>query len=245
VYADTVLCTALAAMGRPVLSVPESVVVHRKNAMVREGGGALRGFAYQRFLIDRNRERFAAKWGTRLEAYEPRDPAFGPWDAPVADVERALARCADRAPQDGALPAAERGLTAGDPGALERRLLAAESAVRAEFCDVLAARLEAEREQARTAEAHAAELGRRLAGAEGRLAEAEGRLAVRDAEASALAVELGTARGRAEEAEQRRGERAAELAWLYGRAEMLDRILAGRTWRARTALQRLLPRRSR
>jgi hypothetical protein len=183
VYADTDLCTALWALGRSVLSDPGSRVAHRKNAMVREGGGALSGVAFQGFLRRRHQGRYAAKWGDALEVYEPRDTAVEPWDGPPEAVARALERCARRAarpPHPSApLPPTDRSLTGGDPAGLSERLLAAQVAVQAEFCDVLA------------------------------------RAASPD---------------------------PAELAELRRRSEALDRILAGRTWRTRTAVRRVLRR---
>lgn len=187
VYVDTDLCTALWALGRPVLCDPRSVVVHRKNAMVRDGGGALRGFEFQRFLVERHRRRYAAKWGAALEAYARRDESVAPWDAPAGAVAEALERCARRAPApppEAPPPEAQRPLTGGDPDGLTRRLLTAQVEVQAGFCDALADRLAAAGEQVT----------------------------------------------------------AAELAHLRGRAETLDRILGGRTWRTRNAVRRVLRR---
>ena len=186
IYVDTDLCTALWALGRPVLSDPASLVVHRKNAMVREGGGALRSFEFQRFLSRRHCERYVAKWGGALEAYLPRDAAVEPWDAPAEAVEAALERCAQRsaAAAPGTPPTpAERPLTGGDPDGLSLRLLQAQVEVQSAFCDALVESLAA-------------------------------RMVPSD----------------------------AELADLHRRAETLDRILAGRTWRTRNAVRRVLRR---
>jgi GT2 family glycosyltransferase len=148
VYADTDLCTALWTLGRPVLSDPRSVVVHRKNAMVRADGGALRSFEFQRFLVERHRRRYVEKWGDALGAYAERDESVAPWDAPPAAVAAALERCAGRAaapapPAAPALPPPDRSLTGGDPAGLARRLLAAQVEVQDAFCDALAERLAA------------------------------------------------------------------------------------------------------
>jgi GT2 family glycosyltransferase len=158
VYADVDLCTALWALGRPVMSDPRSIVVHRKNAMVRKDGGALRSGEFQHFLVERNRRRYVQKWGRALDAYSERDQSAPPWDAPAEAVQAALERCARRyltPPPVSDLPAVERPLTAGDPADLTRRLLAAQVDTQAAFCDALAASLA-------TARAETADAERRL-----------------------------------------------------------------------------------
>ena len=140
------LCIALWRSGRTVICDPRSTVRHRGAAMVRPDAGALESWEFRAFLADRSRRLLLEKWGEALAAYEERPPEHPPRTAELRHArERTVRRAAEQAgPVDGS-PRSVRPLTAPDggwPGAvdadMERRLLAAQVAVQAEFCDTLA-----------------------------------------------------------------------------------------------------------
>ncbi len=81
-FEDADLCLKLAARGRQVWFQPRSVVTHRESASTRPG--------YRQFLLDRNHERFAARWAGELAGREPRVVAHEP------AVERAVWRALGR-----------------------------------------------------------------------------------------------------------------------------------------------------
>ncbi|CAA9527441.1 MAG: hypothetical protein AVDCRST_MAG85-3367 [uncultured Solirubrobacteraceae bacterium] len=168
-YVDVDLATACWALGRRVVSVPRSVVTHRKNAMVREGGGTTRSFRYQRFLVERGRARFAAKWEASLADHVERQDDRPAWEADPAGVAVAVAQAAERAGRPGAAVVslrAERPLTEGPPEQLAERLLGAQVTVLEVFADALVEDVTREVEAARVAEREAAlaELERQDAG---------------------------------------------------------------------------------
>ena len=175
-YADVDLAMAVGRLGRAVHSEPRSLVVHHKNAMVDERGGATASFAYQRFLVERNQERFAAKWAVALGSHAERDPGRPGWEQEPAAVARALCATAARAGarhDPAGVPRAERPLTSGGDDGLAERALRAQVEVQRSFCDWLVARHDAELEATRDAERAAAhaELERQDTGFRARLDE--------------------------------------------------------------------------
>jgi GT2 family glycosyltransferase len=162
------LCVALWRAGRTVVCDPRSTIRHLGSAMVRPDAGALASLEFREFLAERSRHMLVDKWGAALGAYEERAP--GPWtpETPADELRRARARTVARAaaspPSDSSPPAA-RHLTAPGGGwpdsvdeAMERRLLAAQSAVQREFCDALLARLHSRSARVQELEAEVAAL---------------------------------------------------------------------------------------
>jgi O-antigen biosynthesis protein len=140
------LCIALWRSGRTVMCDPRSTVRHRGAAMVRPDAGVLESWEFGAFLADRSRRLLLEKWGEALAAYQERPPEHPPGTAELRRArERTVRRAAEQAaPVDGS-PRSVRPLTAPDGGwpdavdaDMERRLVAAQVAVQAEFCDTLA-----------------------------------------------------------------------------------------------------------
>jgi O-antigen biosynthesis protein len=69
-YVDVDLCLAILARGRRVLVAPRSVIRHRR--------GASTSRAFARFVSDRNREMFRAKWGEIVATHVPASGAVAP-----------------------------------------------------------------------------------------------------------------------------------------------------------------------
>jgi hypothetical protein len=139
------LCIALWRSGRTVMCDPRSTVRHRGAAMVRPDAGALESWEFRAFLADRSRRLLLEKWGDALAAYEQRPPDHPPSAAELRRArERTVRRAAEQAARVDGSPRSVRPLTAPDGGwpdavdpDMERRLLAAQVAVQAEFCDEL------------------------------------------------------------------------------------------------------------
>lgn len=256
IYVEIDFCTAVAAAGGIVVSVPAAIVVHRQGAMVRDGD-AMSSPELRDHIADRNRRRFARKWAARLDGQCDAGER-GWWDRAVPDlVGPALARAEARAglsDDDGEPPRALRGLTLADDdgprlepdGAerrlrvaapVERRLLEIELETRAGFAGELLAEQRRAAPIVATADATALD----LAGHRAALAEIEPELAAHRSEVELLHELLRSQRAYTEHFASALAEEQRETALLRERAATLDRILAGRWWRLRGALRRALP----
>jgi GT2 family glycosyltransferase len=246
VYVEVDLCMTVRALGGVVASVPDVPVVHRTGAMVREGS-ALASPEYRDHLIERNRLRFAAKWGDRLagqhdaSAVAPRER----WGA-TADAAAALA-LAERGAAGGAvaedIPRPVRPITGQGIAPLEvapgrwrlppeadLRLAQAELGTRATFLEELLT-------VARNGRAAGARV-QELEAERNALAE---RLAASESARTALESERAALRAQVDGHEAGRPGTEGELIRLREREATLERIVAGRWWRLRGALQRVVP----
>ncbi|HEX7280269.1 MAG TPA: glycosyltransferase [Solirubrobacterales bacterium] len=89
VFMDIDASTAIWSLGRPVLSVPASRVVHASGAFDRRPNSLLTGPRLRLFLFERNRHRFTDKWGTFVTGRAPA-PADGEPETLKAAVQAAL-----------------------------------------------------------------------------------------------------------------------------------------------------------
>jgi GT2 family glycosyltransferase len=125
-FVDVDLAMAIRQLGQSVLYEPRSVIRHHQGA-----SGNLR---FRRFVTDRNRRRFLAKWQSALESHEP-------WDGgSPASIERALAR-AGRVSQRGT-PPESRDRPPCDAAGQERRYLEMELELHKAYGEHLAEHLE-------------------------------------------------------------------------------------------------------
>ena len=96
VYGDIDVSTAMWNQGRLVLSVPAASVVHQSGTFGRRPNSVLTGPRLAVFLIERNRERFLAKWGRAMDSRAPAPPDNEPENTRAA-VEVALPVLRERA----------------------------------------------------------------------------------------------------------------------------------------------------
>jgi GT2 family glycosyltransferase len=71
VFMDIDISTAIWSLGRLVLSVPASRVVHEGGAFDRRPHSPLTGSQLRRFLLERNSPRFVSKWETLMRELAP------------------------------------------------------------------------------------------------------------------------------------------------------------------------------
>jgi GT2 family glycosyltransferase len=136
-FVDADLAMSLRRAGWSVLFEPRARNRHRRGASSRRD--------FQEWVSGRNRGVFVEKWAKELEDYEP-------WDGrSQASIERALERARVRAREVSALPRVPSGISSKEEeeggGAGERRALEQDLALHREWAEVLAARLEASREE--------------------------------------------------------------------------------------------------
>lgn len=84
VYMDIDISTAMWSLGRPVLSVPSSRVVHASGTFDRRPNSPITGPRLRLFLFERNRHRFTDKWPF------VRDLAEAPADAEPETIKAAV-----------------------------------------------------------------------------------------------------------------------------------------------------------
>ncbi|HEV2791098.1 MAG TPA: glycosyltransferase [Solirubrobacterales bacterium] len=85
VFMDIDISTAMWGLGRPVLSVPDSRVVHASGTFDRRPNSLLTGPRLRLFLFERNRHRFTDKWGPAVT-----DLAPAPTDAEPETIRAAV-----------------------------------------------------------------------------------------------------------------------------------------------------------
>lgn len=85
VFSDIDISLAMWRQGRPVLSVPASKVRHESGAFDRRPNTVLTGPRLRRFLFERHRDRFLAKWGVAVQGLAP-----PPRDAEPGSVREAV-----------------------------------------------------------------------------------------------------------------------------------------------------------
>jgi GT2 family glycosyltransferase len=96
IFVDIDISIAMWSQGRPVLSVPSSGVRHQGGAFDRRQNTPLTGPRLRRFLFERHRDPFLAKWGPTVRglASPPPDPES---DSIRAAVQVALTHTRERA----------------------------------------------------------------------------------------------------------------------------------------------------
>lgn len=138
-YGDIDFCLAAWGHNRTVLCAPRAVIHHEREAMVNRRRGAAGSRELRAFLLERQRARFLEKWRDAIRAFERLERS----EPDAEQLERALTRCAARAPGHSGIPAlrALRTVTAGDPHRIdadvELRLLRAEVQLQHDFADHL------------------------------------------------------------------------------------------------------------
>jgi GT2 family glycosyltransferase len=95
VFVDIDISTAMWSQGRPVLSVPASGVRHQSGAFDRRENTPLTGPRLRRFLFERHRDRFLAKWGPAVRGLAPPPPDQEP-ESVRASVQAALSHTRER-----------------------------------------------------------------------------------------------------------------------------------------------------
>jgi GT2 family glycosyltransferase len=132
-FVDVDLSMAIRGQGRTVLYQPRSRIRHHQGA-----SGSLR---FRRFVTDRNRRTFLAKWGSALEEHEPPEPGS------AAAIERAVARAeafAERARARWGPPSGRRPKQAGcHEDRQQREHLELDLALQRDYAEHLAALLDA------------------------------------------------------------------------------------------------------
>lgn len=98
VFVDIDVSTAMWNQGRPVLSVPASGVRHQSGAFDTRQNTPLTGPRLRRFLFERHRDRFLAKWGSAVRGLAPPPPDAEP-ESVRAAVQAALSHTRERAEQ--------------------------------------------------------------------------------------------------------------------------------------------------
>jgi GT2 family glycosyltransferase len=259
VYTDIDFNTSVWQLGRTVLSEPRALVRHGSLAMIHDAGGALTSMDYHVFLREQHRGRFLAKWGTAMEAYEPRPEGADANRAEAAAVRRSRERTLARAAAPTAVPGREglasRALSLPAEG-LRERLLDAQIQVQAEFADALHEELQAaraaiaDRDLLAADRARLAAEGARLAATlnavvahrDGVVVERDALIVHRDrliAERDDLAATLAARDAEVGAATARVAELDAERAELAVRSATLDQIVSGGWWRLGAPLRRV------
>jgi len=95
VFVDIDVSTAAWSLGRPVLSVPASRVVHESGAFDRRPGSLLTGSQLRIFLLERHRDRFLEKWSSLVPSLAPPPADMRPESLRTA-VQAALPRTRER-----------------------------------------------------------------------------------------------------------------------------------------------------
>jgi GT2 family glycosyltransferase len=98
VFVDIDISTAMWNQGRPVLSVPASGVRHQSGAFDSRPNTPLTGPRLRRFLFERHRGRFLAKWGPAVRGLAPPPPDMEP-ESVKAAAQAALVLTRQRAEQ--------------------------------------------------------------------------------------------------------------------------------------------------
>jgi GT2 family glycosyltransferase len=98
VFVDIDISIAMWSQGLPVLSVPSSGVCHQSGAFDRRQNTLLTGPRLRRFLYERHRDPFLAKWGPAVRGLAPPPPDPEP-DSIRAAVQVALTHTRERAEQ--------------------------------------------------------------------------------------------------------------------------------------------------
>lgn len=95
VFVDIDVSTAVWSLGRPVLSVPGSRVVHESGAFDRRPNSPLTGPQLRRFLFERHRDRFLEKWSSLVPQLAPPPADMRP-ESVRAAVQAALPHTRER-----------------------------------------------------------------------------------------------------------------------------------------------------